>query len=168
MRRWVAVAAAAGSRLPSCSSAKGWARASRVSPASTTALPLANLAVTDNLPAGLTVPVGANPTSTCLGATISAPTPTQVQVSGASVPAASGAVAASCFSEIDVLVSAQGDYVNTIGASSVTGTACVSSFVMSTSTTAASLPAAAVTMLRVYCSWPGASAMMNLRRLVAK
>ena len=36
---------------------------------------------------------------------------------------------------------------------------------MSTSTTAASLPAAAVTMLRVYCSWPGASAMMNLRCL---
>ena len=41
--------------------------------------------------------------------------------------------------------------------------ALVSSLVMSTSTTAASLPAAAVTMLRVYCSWPGASAMMNLR-----
>ncbi|MFO1191489.1 MAG: SdrD B-like domain-containing protein [Rhodoferax sp.] len=94
----------------------------RISFFNATALPLANLAVTDNLPAGLTVPVGANPTSTCLGATISAPTPTQVQVSGASVPAASGAVAASCFSEIDVLVSAQGDYVNTIGASSVTGT----------------------------------------------
>ena len=44
----------------------------------------------------------------------------------------------------------------------------VSSLVMSTSTTAASLPAAAVTMLRVYCSWPGASAMMNLRAGVAK
>ena len=44
----------------------------------------------------------------------------------------------------------------------------VSSLVMSTSTTAASLPAAAVTMLRVYCSWPGASAMMNLRAVVAK
>ena len=27
---------------------------------------------------------------------------------------------------------------------------------------------AAVTMLRVYCSWPGASAMMNLRSAVAK
>jgi hypothetical protein len=40
--------------------------------------------------------------------------------------------------------------------------------VTSTSTTAASLPAAAVTMLRVYCSWPGASAMMNLRDRVAK
>ena len=46
-----------------------------------------------------------------------------------------------------------------------TGRAEVSSLVMSTSTTAASLPAAAVTMLRVYCSWPGASAMMNLRAL---
>ncbi len=45
---------------------------------------------------------------------------------------------------------------------------CQSILVMSTSTTAASLPAAAVTMLRVYCSWPGASAMMNLRCGVAK
>jgi len=55
-------------------------------------------------------------------------------------------------------------------ASSLTGSpGCeVSSFVMSTSTTAASLPAAAVTMLRVYCSCPGASAMMNLRVRVAK
>ena len=52
--------------------------------------------------------------------------------------------------------------------SSATGRAARSSLVMSTSTTAASLPAAAVTMLRVYCSWPGASAMMNLRSRVAK
>jgi hypothetical protein len=35
--------------------------------------------------------------------------------------------------------------------------------VASTSTTAASALEAAVTMLRVYCSWPGASPMMNLR-----
>ena len=27
---------------------------------------------------------------------------------------------------------------------------------------------APVTMLRVYCTWPGVSAMMNLRRFVAK
>jgi hypothetical protein len=27
---------------------------------------------------------------------------------------------------------------------------------------------APVTMLRVYCTWPGVSAMMNLRRGVAK
>ena len=52
--------------------------------------------------------------------------------------------------------------------SRATGSTRVSSLVMSTSTTAASLPAAAVTMLRVYCSWPGASAMMNLRFFVAK
>ena len=39
----------------------------------------------------------------------------------------------------------------------------MSSLVTSTSTTAASAPEAAVTMLRVYCSWPGASPMMNLR-----
>jgi len=35
--------------------------------------------------------------------------------------------------------------------------------VASTSTTAACALLAAVTMLRVYCSWPGASPMMNLR-----
>ncbi len=34
--------------------------------------------------------------------------------------------------------------------------------------TAASAVEAPVTMLRVYCSWPGVSAMMNLRRGVAK
>ena len=87
-----------------------------------TALPLANVALTDNLPAGLVVPPGANPQSTCIGATVSAPTPSQVQVAGASVPAASGAVAATCYGEIDVLVAAQGDYSNTIGAGAVTGT----------------------------------------------
>ena len=43
-----------------------------------------------------------------------------------------------------------------------------SSLVASTSTTAASALEAAVTMLRVYCSWPGASPMMNLRCSVAK
>ena len=94
----------------------------RISFFNATALPLANVGVIDNLPAGLSVPPGANPTSTCLGATIAAPAPGQVQVSGASVPAASGDVAASCFSEIDVVVLAQGDYVNTIAAGTVTGT----------------------------------------------
>ena len=43
-----------------------------------------------------------------------------------------------------------------------------SSLVASTSTTAASALDAAVTMLRVYCSWPGASPMMNLRSSVLK
>jgi hypothetical protein len=43
-----------------------------------------------------------------------------------------------------------------------------SSLMASTSTTAASAFEAAVTMLRVYCSWPGASPMMNLRASVLK
>ena len=85
-----------------------------------TALPLVNVALTDNLPSGLLVPPGANPQTTCIGATVSAPTPGQVQITGASVPAASGAVAATCYGEIDVLAAAQGDYGNTIAAGAVT------------------------------------------------
>ncbi|CKV27153.1 Uncharacterised protein [Mycobacterium tuberculosis] len=46
--------------------------------------------------------------------------------------------------------------------------AAQASLVASTSTTAASAAEAAVTMLRVYCSWPGASPMMNLRLAVEK
>lgn len=76
--------------------------------------PGTNIAVIDNLPAGVTVPSGANPTTTCTGATVSSPVNTQVKVSGGSIVSASGGVAASCYAEIDVVVSAQGDYVNTI------------------------------------------------------
>jgi uncharacterized repeat protein (TIGR01451 family) len=84
---------------------------------------LADVAVTDTLPAGLTVPAGANPSSTCVGATVDAPTAGQVRVSGASVPAASGGVSSSCYAEIDVLAVAEGDYVNTIAAGSISGSA---------------------------------------------
>ncbi len=84
-----------------------------------TAQPVTNLSVTDNLPAGVTVPAGANPTTTCTGATVSAPTTSSVQITGASIAAASGGVSASCFAEIDVLVSAAGDYVNTIPVSAI-------------------------------------------------
>ena len=38
----------------------------------------------------------------------------------------------------------------------------------STSTMARSAVEAPVTMLRVYCTWPGVSARMNVRRAVAK
>jgi hypothetical protein len=38
----------------------------------------------------------------------------------------------------------------------------------STRMTARSAVEAPVTMLRVYCTWPGVSAMMNVRRPVAK
>ena len=84
--------------------------------------PATNLAVIDNLPTGVTVPSGPNPTATCTGATVSSPVNTQVQVSGGSIVAASGGVAASCYAEIDVVVSAQGDYVNTIAAGAASAT----------------------------------------------
>jgi uncharacterized repeat protein (TIGR01451 family) len=87
-----------------------------------TAQPVTNLSVTDTLPVGVTVPSGANPSSTCTGATVSAPTTGSVQVSGASIVAASGGVSASCYAEIDVYVAADGDYVNTIGASAISAT----------------------------------------------
>ena len=85
-----------------------------------TAQPGTNIAVTDNLPTGVTVPSGANPQTTCTGASVSSPVNTQVQVSGGSIVAASGGVAASCYAEIDVVAAAQGDYVNTIAAGTVT------------------------------------------------
>ncbi|MDR3390484.1 MAG: SdrD B-like domain-containing protein [Sulfuriferula sp.] len=87
-----------------------------------TNLPMSNLAVTDTLPTGVTVPSGANPVTTCTGASVSAPTSGQVQVSGGTIAAAVNGVSASCYAEIDVLVATQGDYVNTIPGGGVTAT----------------------------------------------
>jgi len=84
--------------------------------------PVSALTVTDTLPAGVTVPSGANPTTTCQGATVSS-TVNSVQVSGGTIPAAAGNVPATCQAEIDVLVAAQGDYVNTIPANALTASA---------------------------------------------
>lgn len=78
------------------------------------AQPASSLSVLDNLPVGLTVPTGPNPTTTCTGATVSTPTATSVQISGGNLAAASGGVAASCYAEIDVAAGAEGVYVNTI------------------------------------------------------
>ncbi len=85
-----------------------------------TAQPASSVAVIDTLPAGVTVPSGPSPTTTCTGATVSSPAANQVQVAGGAIAAASGGVAASCYAEIDVVAAAQGDYVNTIAAGAVT------------------------------------------------
>lgn len=85
-----------------------------------TSLPMANLAVTDTLPANVTVPSGPNFVTTCTGATVSSPSSDKVQISGGNIAAASGAVSASCYAESDVIVSAQGDYLNTIATGAVT------------------------------------------------
>ncbi len=81
------------------------------------------LSVTDNLPGGVVVPSGANPTTTCIGATVTSPVNTQVDIASGSIAAAVGATAASCYAEIDVVVAVEGDYLNTIAASAVTATA---------------------------------------------
>lgn len=83
--------------------------------------PAANVSLTDVLPVGVIVPPGPNPVTNCLGGTVSTPVPGEVHIAGVSLPAASGGTVASCFAEIDVLVSAQGDYVNTIPAGALSG-----------------------------------------------
>ena len=85
-----------------------------------TSLPMANLSVTDTLPGNVTVPSGPNFVTTCTGATVSSPSSGKVQISGGNMAAASGGVSASCYAESDVIVSAQGDYLNTIATGAVT------------------------------------------------
>ena len=78
-----------------------------------------NLSVQDDLPAGLIVPAGPNPVSTCSGATVSTPDTSTLQVSGGSLGAASGGSAASCYVEIDVEAAAEGLYENVIPANAL-------------------------------------------------
>ncbi len=85
-------------------------------------LPVANLAVLDSLPAGVTVPAGPNLVTDCSGATVTTPGSNSVQVSGGNLPAASGGVSSSCMVELDVVAAAQGSYTNVIPSHAVTGT----------------------------------------------
>ncbi len=84
--------------------------------------PASNLSVVDTLPAGLTVPAGPNPATTCAGATVSSPAANSVQVNGGSLGAAAGGTAASCYAEIDVTAAVDGVYVNTIPAGALAAT----------------------------------------------
>ena len=85
-------------------------------------LVVAGLAVTDTLPAGVTVSPSPNPSTTCTGATVTGPDSGHVKVTGGGLPVAVGGVASSCYAEIDVFVAAQGDYTNTIPVGGVTAT----------------------------------------------
>lgn len=84
------------------------------------AVNLTSLTATDNLPSGLVVPANANPTTTCSNATITAPTNSQIKVSGGTLPAAVNNVSATCYAEIDVEAQSAGSYVNTIAPGEVT------------------------------------------------
>lgn len=81
-----------------------------------TALPMSSLAVTDTLPSGLVVPPGASPTTSCAGASVSAPTSGSVVISGGTISATpSGASSVtSCYAEIDVVSANEGSFTNTI------------------------------------------------------
>lgn len=87
------------------------------------ATPVTALSVTDNLPAGLVVPPGANPSTTCAGGAITAPTTSSVRFSGGSLPPAPSGGTVSCEAEIDVFAAAAGTYENVIAAGTITALA---------------------------------------------
>ena len=87
------------------------------------ALAVTGISITDNLPSGLTVPASPNPLTTCAGATVTAPTATQVSMTGGSLPAASGGASTTCYAEIDVTAAAAGTYSNIVAAGQVAGMA---------------------------------------------
>lgn len=84
-------------------------------------VPLTNIIANDNLPSGMVVPTGANPVTTCTGATIGAPTAGKVVLSGGSLPGAVGGTAATCYGEIDVQAASAGSLQNVINVGDVTG-----------------------------------------------
>ncbi len=99
----------------------------RITIVNPTPQPVSDLSVIDTLPVApsvMTVPAGANPTSTCGGTVTSSIVggAHQVRLSGGILAGADGAGPKNCQIEIDVLVSATGDYVNTIPAINLTGT----------------------------------------------
>jgi uncharacterized repeat protein (TIGR01451 family) len=86
---------------------------------------LTSITATDHLPSNMTVPTagGANPFTTCTGATVASSSGgTVVNVSGGSLPAGTATTPTTCYAEIDVVVTASGDYTNTIAPGDVTGT----------------------------------------------
>ncbi|MBP7204021.1 MAG: DUF11 domain-containing protein, partial [Propionivibrio sp.] len=86
-----------------------------------TQAPVANFGITDDLPNNMTVPVGPNVVQTCGPATqVNTSDNTRIMVSGGAIGAAAGSVSASCFVELDVVVSAKGKYANTLPVGSIT------------------------------------------------
>ena len=84
-----------------------------------TTQPITDLSTTDTYPAGLTTGSPANVINTCQGSVNSAAG--QVSLTGGQLPAGTGATPASCYVEIDVTASSQGEYVNTIPSGGLTG-----------------------------------------------
>ncbi len=88
-----------------------------------TTTPIAGLTLTDTLPAGMTIPAGPNPATTCTGGTVGAPANGPLTLSGGTLGGASGGTAASCTVSVDVTAATPGTLTNTVAAGGVTGTA---------------------------------------------
>lgn len=85
-----------------------------------TSQPIDDLTLTDSYPAGLVSASPANALTTCQGTVSSAAG--QVSISGGNIAAGSSNAPASCYVEVDVLSSTQGDYLNVIPAGSISAT----------------------------------------------
>lgn len=73
-----------------------------------------NLTVTDTLPAGVVISATPNPITTCVAGIVTTPAANQVRITGAQLPPTSGSTPGSCYMEVNVTVTAAGDYINTI------------------------------------------------------
>ena len=85
--------------------------------------PLTGVSINDTFPAGLTIPPGANPSTTCSGGTINTAGSDQISLTGGVLAAASGTTPATCALEVDVITTLEGDFVNTINPGEVGGSA---------------------------------------------
>ena len=85
-----------------------------------TSQPINDLALTDSYPSGLVNASPANALTTCQGTVGTAAG--QVSISGGNIAAGTSNAPASCYVEVDVLSTTQGDYLNTIPAGSISAT----------------------------------------------
>lgn len=75
---------------------------------------MTDLTAVDNLPGNMSIPSGANPMTTCSGGSVSAPSASQVKLSGGILPAATAGSSTSCYLEIDVQTNGAGTFSNVI------------------------------------------------------
>ena len=92
----------------------------RITIANTSVVALTAAAVTDNLPAQITISNPANIVNTCGFSSVSAtPGSSQIKLTGGSIPAASG-VDGQCYFEVDVSATVAGNWINTMPANGPT------------------------------------------------
>ena len=92
----------------------------RITITNTSAVALTAAAVTDNLPAQITISNPANSVNTCgFSGVTASPGSSQIKLTGGTIPAASGSDGL-CYFEVDVTATAAGNWINTIPANGPT------------------------------------------------